>query len=179
MSGPDFDLHSDGRIEGYGAYFGNRDSHGDVIEKNAFQDTLAQAKRTGRMPEMLLLHANGPLLEDSLPIGAWDEMHEDANGLYVKGRLALGNSRADDTFALLKMRPPILNGLSIGYRATKFQIHPAGQKSDGRRRTLFGVDLKEVSVVNHPSNDLARIRTKSANVDPVTRALARLAATFH
>jgi HK97 family phage prohead protease len=177
MSDTQFEVDNSGRIEGYGAYFGNVDSHGDVIDQGAFADTIAQAKRTGRMPAMLLHHSLGPLTEDSLPIGVWDDAYENSNGLVMKGRLALGNRRADDVYALMKTSPPALNGLSIGFIAKKFTMMPKG--SDVRRK-LHAVDLKEVSVVHYPSNDLARVtRVKSAaSDDPLVRALRKLAETF-
>lgn len=171
-----FSVSNDGSVEGYGAYFNNRDSHSDVILPGAFTETLAKAKRTGKMPFMLLQHARGPLLEDDLPIGLWQGAFEDSNGLYMKGKLALGNSRADDTHALIKAGA--LNGLSIGFRLKKFEMMPRG--SDVKRK-IHAVQLDEVSIVHRPSNDLARLRAKSgptAEGDRVTRALAGLAAEW-
>jgi uncharacterized protein len=160
-----FDLSEDGTIEGFGAYFGNCDSHGDVIERGAFADTLANHKRAGTMPHMYLSHGIGVgLQEESLPIGVWTSAHEDSNGLYMKGRLALGNRRADDVHALVKSKS--VTGLSIGYSPSRFQVMPKG--SDVKRR-LLAVHLVEVSVVHRPSNNLARVsRIKSA---PAIRGL--------
>lgn len=172
----DFHVGSNGMIEGYGAYFSNLDSHRDVIEPGAMSESLARSKSAGpgRTPKMLLMHGLGTDNSAELPIGVWDDLHEDSKGLYVKGRLAIGNSRADDVHTLLKMNPPILNGLSVGFRALKFTMHPEGRMPDGRRRTLHKIHLGEVSIVTDPSNDLARIHSvKSA--DPVLAALKRLA----
>jgi hypothetical protein len=171
----DFDVSGDGSIEGYAAYAGNCDSHGDVIDRGAFADTIANAKRTGKMPFMMLQHADGPALEDALPLGVWNHMHEDSNGLVVRGRLALDNSRAADTHALI--RAGALDGLSIGYVAKRFSILPKG--GDVRRK-LHSIDLREISIVHRPSNDSARItRFKKASTDdPVLEALQRLADSF-
>lgn len=149
----------DGTFEGYGAVFGNVDSHKDVIEPGAFTDTLAQAKATGAYPAMLLMHGGmGLSPTDDLPIGIWTGMQEDSKGLHVQGKLALKTQRGAEAYELMKMEPrPALNGLSIGYRATKATNHPAGQKADGRRRTLNAVHLGEVSLVTDPSNGLARV----------------------
>ncbi|WFU23152.1 HK97 family phage prohead protease [Bradyrhizobium sp. CB1717] len=166
-----FGVDSDGSIEGYGAYFGNVDSHSDSIDRGAFADTIAKAKRTGRMPALLLQHAMGSQIEDSLPLGTWADMTEDGSGLYVKGRLALGNRRADDVHALI--RAGALNGLSIGFVAKRFTMLPKG--GDVRRR-LHAIDLREISVVHYPSNDLARIHSVKAEGD--LRALSNLAASL-
>jgi uncharacterized protein len=172
-----FGVDSDGSIEGYGAYFANVDSHGDVIQNGAFADTIAKAKRTGRTPAMLLSHAMGNQLEDALPIGKWHDLSETEQGLYVKGRLAIGNRRADDVHALVKAGA--LNGLSIGFVAKKFTMLPKGSEV---RRRLHQIDLLEISIVHYPSNDSARIHSAKARgvdtTDKFTRALAGLAATL-
>jgi uncharacterized protein len=172
----DFSISDSGAVEGYGAYFGNTDSHGDVIDRGAFSDSLADWNRKGRMPPMLLQHAMGEGLMDGLPIGVWTDMGEDGNGLYVRGKLAIGNSRADDSRALMRMTPPALSGASIGYIARKFSVFP--KNSSGLKRKLHRVDLREVSLVGDPSNDLARVRAKSRYMpsggDPVIAALQRL-----
>jgi len=38
-----------GRVEGYGAFFGNVDSHGDAIDRGAFHKTLIDWMRKGRL----------------------------------------------------------------------------------------------------------------------------------
>nr|WP_249161112.1 HK97 family phage prohead protease [Bradyrhizobium manausense] len=171
----DLSVDDQGRVDGYGAFFGNVDSHGDSIDRGAFQKTLADWHRKGRLPPMLLQHANGPLLEDAFPIGAWDHMEEDERGLKVRGRLAIGNRRADDVAALLRMNPPAFNGASIGYVSRRFTLMPKGSEV---RRRLHEIDLKELSLVSEPSNDLARVRYAKSKRDDdgFSRALAQLAA---
>jgi HK97 family phage prohead protease len=154
-------VDENGSIEGYASTWGGPDSHGDSIDRGAYSDTLAQAKRTGKMPRMFLSHAEGPLATDALPIGRWDSAHEDDRGLFVKGRLAVGNSRADDALALMRMSPPILNGLSIGFIARKFTLLPKG---NAIRRRLHAIDLKEVSIVHEPSCDSARITSVKSTI---------------
>ena len=81
-------------------------------------------------------------------------MSEDSHGLRLKGKLA-NTKRGRDVCALLKMTPrPALNGLSIGYRCTSYEMHKAGNPA---RRTLKSVDLVEVSLVTFPANTRARI----------------------
>lgn len=170
----------DGTFEGYGAIFNNVDSHKDVIESGAFTDTLAEHRRANTMPAMLLMHGIDPV-NGEIPIGIWTGMQEDSKGLHVQGKLALKTQRGSEAYALMKMEPrAAISGLSIGYRAKRFTIHPAGQKSDGRRRTLNAVHLGEVSLVTDPSNGLARVSSvKMMDAgDRVTLALRRLAESF-
>lgn len=140
---------------GYGAVFGNVDSYGDVIVKGAFKKSLADAKKTGNWPAMLMQHGGwGMTSEDLTPIGIWTEMAEDEKGLLITGKLAETN-RASEAYGLLKMSPrPALNGLSIGYRARKFTL---GTKPDEPRRMLEEIELVEVSLVTFPANPKARI----------------------
>lgn len=143
-------------FSGYGAYFGNVDSYGDVIAKGAFARTLAEAKRSGMWPAMLLQHGGGGFGtgEDQTPIGIWTEMSEDDRGLVVKGKLA-DTPRGREVYTLMKMTPrPAIDGLSIGYRAKKFTV---GAKPTEPARTLEDVELVETSVVTFPANGKARL----------------------
>ncbi len=141
-------------FSGYGAYFGNVDSYGDVIRPGAFRKTLKEATaKTGRMPAMLLQHG-GFGGDDDMPVGIWTDMREDEKGLVVEGRLA-DTQRGRDAYALLKMQPrPAIDGLSIGFRTRKFTL---GTKPDEPRRTLEELELLEVSLVTFPANTLARV----------------------
>ncbi|MEQ8837084.1 MAG: HK97 family phage prohead protease, partial [Lacipirellulaceae bacterium] len=82
-------IDSDGRFSGYASIFGNRDSHGDVINPGAFRETLKAWERRGRLPLMLLQHGSlaNPFSGDDLPIGLWQSMQEDSSGLFVRGQL--------------------------------------------------------------------------------------------
>ncbi|KQV33136.1 MULTISPECIES: HK97 family phage prohead protease [unclassified Rhizobium] len=151
-----------GEFKGYGAVFGNIDSHGDVIMPGAFKDTLAEWAAKGRFPAMKLMHGSGgnPFTGDDLPIGKWTKMMEDANGLYVEGKLSgLDTDRGRMIHGLVK--DGILDGLSIGYRPTKAR---AGEK--GARRMLDAVKLREVSLVDEPSNDKARMTSFKSEFNP-------------
>ena len=58
------------------------------------------------------------------PIGIWDEVREDATGLYVKGRLLPDVARAREAQALLAAGA--VDGLSIGYRTLRAESVPGG-----------------------------------------------------
>lgn len=150
-----------GEFSGYGAVFGNVDSHGDVIAPGAFKETLDNWAGRGRLPTMKLMHgtALNPFTGDPLPIGKWTEMREDAKGLFVKGKLSgLDTDHGRRIYGLMK--DGILDGLSIGFkerRSTRLNAGPA-------KRQLDSIILGEVSLVDAPSNDRARLTSlKSAN----------------
>jgi HK97 family phage prohead protease len=95
-----------GSFEGYGAIFGNIDSYGDIIVRGAFQNCLKSMKPN----ECKLLWQH----DTTMPIGVYESIEEDENGLHVKGRLLINDiEKARECYALLKAGA--INGLSIGY----------------------------------------------------------------
>ena len=69
------------RIEGYASMFGVADRGGDVVRPEAYGASLERMACEGRRVKMLWQH------DPSQPIGVWDEVREDAHGLWVSGRL--------------------------------------------------------------------------------------------
>lgn len=142
------DLSDEGTFEGYGSIFGNVDSHGDKVMPGAFVASLAKHRREGTSVPMLWQH------DPHQPIGIWEDLAEDAKGLWGKGRLILEVQRAKEAHALLKRKA--LRALSIGYVATDTD-------TSGTVRLLKQVDLWEVSPVTFAANSRARIgEVKSA-----------------
>ena len=147
-----------GVFSGYGAVFGNLDSHRDVIEPGAFKGTLAEWSTRGRLPGMKLMHGLSHGLYGDLPIGKWTEMREDNRGLFVKGKLSNLDTDFGRSIRNL-MRDGVLDGLSIGYVVNDVTLPLPGSKE---RRRLKAVNLFEVSVVDDPSNDRARVKAVKA-----------------
>ncbi len=152
-----------GTFSGYGAVFDKIDDGGDVIAKGAFRDTLRDWKAKKKLPPMLLQHGGGVFgggADDMVPIGKWTSMSEDANGLFVEGKLfVIETDRGKALYEAVKEMA--LDGLSIGYRVKEFTY---GTKPDEPSRTLKKIDLWEVSLVTFPMNDSARISSvKSAD----------------
>lgn len=143
-----------GAFSGYGAVFGNIDSHGDVILKGAFRDSLKDWKKAKKLPPMLVQHGGWMMTDmDALPIGKWESMEEDDTGLKVEGRLInLDTERGKNIYGAMK--EGVLDGMSIGYRVKEFSF---GTKPDEPRRTLKKIDLVELSVVTFPANGKARV----------------------
>jgi len=132
-------------ISGYGSVFGNVDNGGDMVMPGAFKECIA----SGRKPKMLWQHDAGQ------PIGAWDEMREDENGLYMKGRISKRATKGAEVAELVKMGA--IDGLSIGYRTQEYEMD-----MDSGTRKLTKLDLWETSVVTFPMNTLASIYAMKA-----------------
>jgi len=140
----DEDDEEKGGFSGYGSIFGNKDLGNDVVEAGAFAKSLR--RRKPKEVKLLWQH------KQDMPIGVFDTISEDGDGLAVKGRLALGTQQGREAYELMKMGA--LDGLSIGYRAD-----PNKQDYDSRRRRrmLKEVDLMEISLVTFPMNPKARV----------------------
>lgn len=137
-----------GEFAGYGAVFGNIDSHGDVISPGAFRETLADWSSRGSLPPMKLMHGTmlNPFSGSDLPPGKWREMHEDSKGLFCRGKLSgLNTDRGRFIYSL--MEDEALNALSIGYKAVK-----SSRGSGAVKRQLDVVKLIEVSLLPEGSN---------------------------
>jgi HK97 family phage prohead protease len=132
-------------IMGYGSVFGNRDNGGDIVMPGAFKECIA----SGRRVKMLWQH------DASQPIGVWDEMSEDENGLRMKGRVAK-KGKGGEVAELIKMGA--VEGLSIGYRTQEYEMD-----MDEGARKLTKLDLWETSVVTFPMNELAGIYAMKAD----------------
>lgn len=148
-----------GSFAGYGAVFGNVDSYGDVIQPGAFAGSLARRKMENRpLPPLYYMHgqAGGHPNE---PIGVFDVMREDANGLWCEGRIAgldPGMETEKGKWILSLLRNGAISGMSIGYF-----VRPGGSaKADGKNgavRLLTDVEVVEVSLVDTPANPSALV----------------------
>jgi phage head maturation protease len=111
-------VEPDGTFAGYASLFGTEDLGSDIVLPGAFRDSLA--KRGARGIKMLFQH------KPEEPIGVWEQLKEDARGLYAKGRLMLDVARARE----------VLAGATCKARRTRRHrtAGPAGCR-DCRRRT--------------------------------------------
>ncbi len=139
------------QLEGYGSVFGNVDLGGDVVVRGAFAESLAEHKAADTMPQMFWMHN-----WDQVP-GAWDEMAEDGDGLYVKGTLAK-TQLGDEIRTLVGMKA--VRGLSIGF----FIKRDGAEYDDDGTRLLKKLDLIEVSPVSLAMNPLAQITASKARL---------------
>lgn len=133
------DLEETGIFKGYGAVFGNKDSHHDIIMPGAFTNTLLKGGRNGNGVAMLLQH------DARRPIGVWNLLAEDKKGLKVEGQLVMKTKDGQETYELMKAGA--LKGLSIGYDTI---IDEVDKKK--RVRYLKEIALWEISPVVFASN---------------------------
>ena len=137
-------------IEGYASLFGACDQGGDVVGKGAYAASLKAVAAEGRTIKMLWQH------DPAQPIGVWDEVREDAKGLWVKGRLLPEVARGREAAELIAAGA--IDGLSIGYRTVK------ATKNDKGQRVLTELELWEVSLVTFPMLPSARVAAKSDDI---------------
>ncbi len=150
-------------ICGYASLFGDVDQGNDIVERGAYAASLKSLKHNGVQVKMLWQH------DASLPIGIWDEVREDAKGLWVKGRLLDSVAKGREAIALIEAGA--IDGLSIGYRTRKATKNNKGQ------RLLTELELWEVSLVTFPMLPSARIAGK-AEESELDFALRDMAATI-
>ncbi len=130
----------DGSVTGIAWPFGSADRVGDVIEPGAFI--------TAKAP-LPMLFGHDP----NDPIGVWDDVSVDIEGLQVKGRLLIGDVlRAREVNALVKAKA--VGGLSIGFITRKATARRGGG------RNITALELAEISLVTIPSHPRARIAAK-------------------
>ena len=149
-------------ISGYASLFELKDQGGDRVAKGAYGASLAALASKGRTVKMLWQH------DPTQPIGVWDEVREDARGLWVKGRILTDVARGREAAALIQAGA--IDGLSIGYRTLQ------ATKDDKGGRLLSELELWEVSLVTFPMLPDARVAAKAE--DPGDMALRELASVF-
>jgi len=137
-----------GMIVGYGSIFNNVDQGGDIVAPGAFKASL---KARG-MPAMLWSHN-----AFTLPVGKWHDATEDKKGLRLEGELFIDTEVGKHLHTALAAKA--VTGLSIGYVPVKSELD-----DDDDVRTLKEVDLFEVSFVNFPMNESARVEAVKARL---------------
>ncbi|UXC34787.1 HK97 family phage prohead protease [Cupriavidus gilardii] len=138
-------VSEEGSFTGYGSVFGNVDGGGDIVEKGAFAGSLERLKMQGRVVPVLWQHKTDE------PIGDWANLSEDEHGLKGDGQLWV-DVAPYARIAHRGMKAGAVTGLSIGYVVkNETYDHKSGIT------ILHELDLKEISLVTFPMNDLARV----------------------
>ena len=147
-------------VQGYASLFGKADQGGDIVREGAYAASLKRLAAKGGRVKMLWQHDPGQ------PIGVWDEVKEDATGLWVKGRILPQVERGREVAALVEAGA--IDGLSIGYRTVKAERDGKGQ------RLLSELELWEVSLVTFPMLPEARVAAKAEVLDDGWRQVASI-----
>jgi len=145
-----FSSSKTGVFEGYASKFGGIDSYGDTIMKGAYEKTLKE----DRAPSMFVNHNS-----DQVPVGDWIELSEDDSGLFVVGRIDMNHKDGPTVHSALKRGA--MSGLSIGYKVAK----GGGVGNDHGGQDLSEIILREISAVNFPADDLARISNVKQEIE--------------
>ena len=116
-------IEPDGTVEGYASVFGAIDQARDRVLRGAFADTL-RTRGVNRIP-MLFQH------DPAEPVGVWLDLHEDAHGLYARGRLIPEVARGRELLSLL--RAGAIDGLvdRLPHRARPRRSQDPGAQPDG------------------------------------------------
>jgi HK97 family phage prohead protease len=115
-----------------------------------------------------------------MPIGQWDEVMFDDEGMSAKGRLYLNTVGGSDAYAVLKESPKMFGGVSVGaYADEACMVNAEGNaimSGDDDSEAYFQITkggLREISVVMYPNNPEANIQQleyfdASGNINPRT-----------
>ena len=148
-------------IEGYGAYFGNVDSYGDVIKAGAFAPFLAS--EDAQRVKLCWQHNFDDV------IGVIEEMREDDRGLWFRAKIS-NTTLGKDAATLIE--DGALNEFSIGY-GTKAAEYPSEEetRASGVQRILTDIYLYEISLVSRAANPKATLegaerKQESINQNP-------------
>lgn len=143
------EVTASGNFTGYGSVYNVVDQGDDIVASGAFAESIAALMAKKRLPSMLFGHRAG-----ELPVGAYQSMREDSTGLWLDGNIAIDTQKGGDLHKLMMMKPvPAISGLSVG-----FMTRDDSYDRVTGVRTIKKADLFEVSIVNFPMNDLARVQ---------------------
>lgn len=150
-AGPAFEVKfaggpAEGTISGYiSAYGPPADSYSDIIQRGAFDASLAEQQSQGFALPMLWAH------DMAKPCGKWTSFKSDEYGLRATGVLSLETEAGKQ--AHLHLKAGDVSSLSIGYTVPRdgYQYQPDGT------RLLTRIDLLEASIVPVGANRRARI----------------------
>ncbi len=144
-----FTSDNQGEFKGYASVFNGVDSVKDTILPGAFKKTLRQK----RNPSMFVNHDSY-----NVPVGDWIKLKEDDKGLEVTGKIDLNHKDGITVYSALKRGA--MDALSIGFRIPK----NGAEENDDGSRTISEIDLKEISIVNFPADEAARIAVVKADI---------------
>jgi len=151
---------SDGHtMEGYAAVFnrharvpamGREPAFDEMIERSAFTKTLAE-----RMPVLQFDHGNDPRT-GTVPIGAFEDVHPDEHGLYVRARL-FDNPVVEPIRQAIEGKA--LRGMSFKMRVNNDTWTRRGTEVD--LRSVKEVELYELGPVVHPVYTATSVSVRS------------------
>lgn len=123
-----------------------------------FMDWADEFSNSGKPMPMFLNHN-----DMGMPVGQWDEVMFDEQGMTAKGKLYMNTVGGSDLYEVLKESPMMFGGVSVGAYADEYcyvdetgMALTAGQESDGYFQITKG-GFREISVVMYPNNPQAEV----------------------
>ena len=99
-----------------------------------------------------------------MPIGQWDEIMFDKEGMTAKGKLYMNTVAGSDMYEVLKNSPKLFGGVSVGAYADEAVMVGADgsplEEDDDTDEGYFQITkggLREISVVMYPNNPSAEV----------------------
>jgi HK97 family phage prohead protease len=118
----------------------------DLVKPGAFTETLAAHANNGTTPLMLYMHERG-----NIP-GVWNSIKETKKSLKLEGLVSKNAITPSGVPLLELMKMKAITGLSIGFVPTRVVLD-----EKAKVREIHTVDLGEVSIVDIPGQNKARI----------------------
>ena len=143
--------------------YGNVDDQGDIMVKGCYDDWLA--RNEGRPLPMLKGHD-----VSAWPIGSWEEIKSDDEGLKAIGRLAI-EENPDAATAAKMIKAGLVTGVSVGFRM--FAGKAVTRSGGGMGRNITGAELMEASITPfRPANKEAVVDAiDGEDVESIYKAL--------
>lgn len=123
-----------------------------------FMDWADEFSNSGKPMPMFLNHN-----DMGMPVGQWDEVMFDEQGMTAKGKLYMNTVGGSDLYEVLKESPMMFGGVSVGAYADEYcyvdesgMPLTAGQETDGYFQITKG-GFREISVVMYPNNPQAEV----------------------
>jgi len=149
-----------GKIEARATTWGARegaDGRKFNYQPEGFAQWADEFNEAGKPMPMFLNHN-----DMGMPVGQWDEVSFDKEGMTAKGRLFMNTVGGSDIYSVLKESPNLFGGVSVGaYADEAHMVDEAGNPMDddgdeGYFQITKG-GLREISVVMYPNNPSAEV----------------------
>ena len=125
-------------VSGYASVFDIVDSHGDIVQKDAFAKVIKDFNDGRNIPLLWQL-------DSSQPVGVIESLIEDEYGLYIHAKILTSTFRGLESYNLIKA--DVICNFSIGYKPIRYYTD-----YERNARILEEIDLWEVSLVTFPAN---------------------------
>jgi HK97 family phage prohead protease len=147
-----------GKIEARATTWGARegaDGRKFNYQPEGFAQWADEFSKAGKPMPMFLNHN-----DMGMPVGQWDEVSFDEEGMTAKGRLFMNTVGGSDVYSVLKESPNLFGGVSVGAYADEACMVDAEGNPTTEEDGFFQITkggLREISVVMYPNNPAAEV----------------------